>query len=114
MMGCGLSSSRLNALCFGSKSMPGTVARARSSGAKSISTSNFRRLSSFSLSILALFDSAYRNVFSPFGKLAGAVSAFLFGATIMDGLDIKKQEERRGPPPTLGTLSVAAGAQYQR
>jgi len=46
IIGCGLSSSMSKALSFGSKSIPGTVAKARSSGAKSKSTSSFLRLSS--------------------------------------------------------------------
>ena len=64
MIGWGLSSSMRKALSLGSKSYPGTVARARSSGEKS--SSILCRLSSFSLSAFARFDSAYRKVFSSF------------------------------------------------
>ena len=69
MIGCGLSSSMRKALSLGSKSYPGTVAKARSSGEKS--SSIFCRLSSFSLSALARFDSAYRKDFSSFTSTRG-------------------------------------------
>ena len=69
MIGCGLSSSMRKALSLGSKSYPGTVARARSSGEKS--SSILCRLSSFSLSALARFDSAYRKDFSSFTSTRG-------------------------------------------
>ena len=57
------------ALSLGSKSYPGTVAKARSSGEKS--SSILCRLSSFSRSALARFDSAYRKDFSSFTSTRG-------------------------------------------